>query len=102
MNVYTGTIPAKKRLKESIWPILAILLYYSIHRETGRCQTSMIETFFKLFRRLVKKQKRDFMFLQIAMLASSVLERVLTAFILRLTVLINHIVAIGRLNYDHG
>ena len=62
----------------------------------------MIETFFKLFRRLVKKQKRDFMFLQIAMLASSVLERVLTAFILRLTVLINHIVAIGRLNYDHG
>jgi len=62
----------------------------------------MIETFFKLVRLLVKKQKREFMFLQIAMLASSILEKVLTAFILRLTVLETHIVASGRLNYDHG
>ena len=62
----------------------------------------MIETFFKLFRLLVKKQRREFMFLQIATLASSGLERVTTAFTVRLIALESHIAAGGRANSDHG
>ena len=102
MNAYTGTIPAKKGLKEPIWPVLAVGLYYSIHRETGRCQTSMIETFFKLSWLLVKKWGREFMFLQIAMLATCILERVFTASTLRSIAVETHIAARRRLNSDCG
>ncbi len=62
----------------------------------------MIETFFKLFGLLVKKQRREFMLLQVAMLAFFIFERVLTAFTLWLIALETTIAARLRLNSDYG